>query len=146
MRVFDFTKSASVDAMKPERSTEGSAGYDFRAPCDIIIKPYGFSKLIPLDIKAYMNKGEELDLYIRSSLAIKRKLSIVQGTAIIDSDYVDNPSNEGNIGVMLENKSHKWQRIKKGDKIIQGIFRKYLTTDDDKAKGERVGGYGSTGK
>lgn len=146
MRRFDITKTAAAGTMLPVRSTEGSAGYDFFAPCDIVIKPNNFSKLIPLGVKAYMNKGEYLALHIRSSLAIKRKLQIAQGTAIIDADYVDNSSNEGNIGVMLENKSNKWQRIKKGDKIIQGIFCLYLTADDDKATGKREGGYGSTGR
>ena len=36
--------------------------------------------------------------------------------------------------------------IKKGDCIGQGIFQKYLVTDDDIATGERLGGFGSTSK
>ena len=36
--------------------------------------------------------------------------------------------------------------IKKGDVIGQAIFQKYLTVDNDKAEGERVGGFGSTSK
>ena len=36
--------------------------------------------------------------------------------------------------------------IKKGECIGQGIFQKYLVTDDDNAQGERVGGFGSTSK
>ena len=37
--------------------------------------------------------------------------------------------------------------LKKGERIAQGIFYKYLTTDDDNAaeKEERSGGFGSTG-
>lgn len=35
--------------------------------------------------------------------------------------------------------------IKKDDKLGQGIFQKYLKTDDDEATGERTGGFGSTG-
>ena len=42
-----------------------------------------------------------------------------------------------------------WQPLvlKKGERIAQGIFYKYLTTDDDNAaeKEERSGGFGSTG-
>lgn len=29
---------------------------------------------------------------------------------------------------------------------MQGIFVKYAVTDDDNAEGERIGGFGSTGK
>lgn len=36
--------------------------------------------------------------------------------------------------------------IKKGEAIGQGLFQKYLITDDDNANGERIGGFGSTGK
>ena len=34
--------------------------------------------------------------------------------------------------------------IKKGEAIGQGVFMKYLVTDDDKAIGTRTGGFGST--
>ena len=37
--------------------------------------------------------------------------------------------------------------IKKGQKVCQGIFMKYLkTNDDNRLKEMRNGGYGSTGK
>ena len=36
--------------------------------------------------------------------------------------------------------------IKKGEAIGQGVFAKYLITDDDNAEGERLGGFGSTNK
>ena len=34
--------------------------------------------------------------------------------------------------------------IKKGEAIGQAIFQKFYITDDDKAEGERMGGFGST--
>ena len=34
--------------------------------------------------------------------------------------------------------------IKKGDRIAQGLFHKFLITDNDNATGERLGGIGST--
>ena len=36
--------------------------------------------------------------------------------------------------------------IKKGERIGQAIFQKYLVTDNDIAQGERTGGFGSTNK
>ena len=37
-------------------------------------------------------------------------------------------------------------RLKKGEKIAQCIFQKYLTVDNDDATGKRIGGFGSTSK
>ena len=36
--------------------------------------------------------------------------------------------------------------IKKGEAIGQALFQKYLITDNDKAEGKRMGGFGSTRK
>ena len=44
---------------------------------------------------------------------------------------------------ILDNVSYE---IKKGEVIGQAIFCKYLTTDNDVASGERLGGFGSTSK
>ena len=45
----------------------------------------------------------------------------------------------------------QWQygaitRLKKGEKIAQCIFQKYLTVDNDDVKVKRIGGFGSTSK
>ena len=41
----------------------------------------------------------------------------------------------------------RWRySYKKGEAIGQAVFQKYLVTDDDKAEGERLGGFGSTSK
>ena len=63
---------------------------------------------------------------------------------IIDSDYADNPDNEGHIYFQIINLSPYDIQLQKGDIIGQGIIKKYLTTDDDAANGKRVGGFGST--
>ena len=39
-----------------------------------------------------------------------------------------------------------FDRLKKGDTIGQAVFQKYYVADDDNAKGERTGGFGSTNK
>ena len=58
-----------------------------------------------------------------------------------------NQNNDGNIGFMLYNFGSSDYVIKKGDKIGQGIFMKYLSVDDEKEVTEkRVGGFGSTTK
>lgn len=129
----------------PERKTSGSSGYDLEAAKDTVIRPHDVTSVYT-GLKAYMQKDEYLMISIRSSLAFKKGLILVNGPGIIDSDYYNNPDNEGHIMVGLYNTSDKPVTIKKGDRIAQGIFMKYLTCDDDCSEGKRVGGIGSTGK
>lgn len=134
------------DSVKlPKRSTSGSAGYDFSTPIDFSI-PAGGSVKIPSCIRSVgMPENVVLKIYVRSSVGIKRKVVISNGTGIIDSDYSD-AKNEGHIWLAFTNNSDKEQKFEKGDCVAQGIFINYLTTEDDDSNGKRVGGIGSTGK
>jgi dUTP pyrophosphatase len=69
---------------------------------------------------------------------------MANGVGIIDSDYADNPQNEGEIFLQLINFGPVPIILKKGDVIGQGIFKPYLTTDSDNTNTERSGGFGST--
>ena len=60
-------------------------------------------------------------------------------------DYYNNEDNEGEMFFAFYNLNSDNVVINAGDKLGQGIFQKYLVTDDDKAEGERTGGFGSTG-
>ena len=132
-------------ATLPVRKTRRSAGYDFMSPKKYYIYPHEYAK-IPLGVKAYMEHDEYLALYVRSSLGIKKGLILMNTVGIIDSDYVDNPDNEGEIIACLYNSGDDPVLIQPGERIIQGIFCKYLTTDDDMVTDERTGGIGSTDK
>ena len=141
-----FELCPGYDGPLPERKTAASAGYDFTSPRDFTVGPHECSDMIWTGVKARMPKGEFLGIHIRSSMAAKNKLAIVNQVPIIDADYYGNPQNDGNIGLMFYNFGNKKVTIKKGERIAQGIFYKFSITDDDKATGERQGGYGSTGK
>ena len=65
---------------------------------------------------------------------------------LIDKDYYNNESNEGHIFIKIKNEGDKEFVVNKGDAIAQGIFMKYLITDDDDTNNVRVGGIGSTNK
>lgn len=133
-----------VNIVLPKRGTKNSAGYDFHIPFDIDILPQQ-KVIIPSGIKAYMESDEVLFLVIRSSLGIKHGLKLQNQVGVIDSDYYNNPDNEGHILIALENTSDRTVSFKMGDRISQGIFLKYLTIDDEKKpKIERLGGIGST--
>lgn len=130
----------------PERKTKGSAGYDFFAPHDFLIPAGGTTDLIKMGIKAIMPKDMYLGIHIRSSMAAKHDIILVNLEPIIDSDYANNAENDGNIMLKFRNLGNKDYLVRRGDRICQGIFKKYYVTDDDSADNERVGGYGSTGK
>ena len=132
------TIDAPANTKLPQRSTQFSAGYDFYAPTDIFVPAGGESVLVPLNIKAIMPGDMVLMLFIRSSLAVKFNLSLVNSVGIIDSDYANNQDNDGNIGVTII--------IREGERCAQGIFVRYCVTSDDEASAVRGGGYGSTGR
>jgi len=67
----------------PTKSTKYSAGYDFYLPETIMLEP-GETKLVFSNAKAYMNEGEVLKLYIRSSIGVKKGIVLANGTGIID--------------------------------------------------------------
>lgn len=127
----------------PSRSTKKSAGYDFFAPSDFIIKKGECLKIFT-GVKACMEERDVLYLYIRSSFAIKYGLVLKNSVGVIDSDYYNNPDNEGNIIFVIENTSDNDFEIKKGTRFAQGVFMNYLIIDDDNSFGKRNGGIGST--
>lgn len=135
------SKRKSKCYYSPTRATDGSMGYDFYSNDEYIVKPNEIIK-IWTDIKAYMNKDEGLIINVRSSMGGKFMLANTQGW--IDSDYYSNSDNDGNIGIFLKNISNQTQLIKKGDRIAQGKFEKYLIIDNDNVKNKRKGGFGST--
>jgi len=101
-----------------------------------------------MDIRGFevVSAFEEQDInHIRSSMAIKRHLALVNSTGIIDSDYYNNEDNEGHIMIALLNYGKETVSLEKGERVAQGIFSKYLITNDDDATGIRTGGIGSTG-
>lgn len=128
----------------PVRKTARSAGYDIESGEDAVLQP-GKVTVIKTGLKAYMAADEYLAVHIRSSMAIKHGIVLINATGIIDADYYNNPDNEGHIMVALMNTGAEPFSVAKGDRIAQGIFTKYLTTEDDAAGGVRTGGIGSTG-
>ena len=142
------SRVSEIDFEMPKRSTVGSAGYDFSCIEDIVIPPYKLGDnpvLVPTGVKAYMFDYEFLMLVNRSSNPKKKKLVIPNSMGIIDSDYADNPDNEGEMFFAFYNLSNEPVTIKAGEKLGQGIFMNYMITHDDNTEGERLGGFGSTG-
>lgn len=150
MRRFERVKDEyriypDVLIQKPSRSSQYSAGYDFRLPIKVTLEP-GEKQLIFSDIKAYMEPDEMLKLYPRSGLSTKKGIILANIVAVIDADYVDNKSNDGNIGLCLWNTSNEIVTLEAGERVCQGIFEKYYTVVDEEGELQtRQGGFGSSG-
>ena len=133
----------------PIRKTKYSAGYDIEAAEDCIIPSFKLGQaptLIKTGLKAYMPDDEYLMLCNRSSNPKKKGLILANSIGIVDSDYYENPDNDGHIMFAFFNVKAEDTIIKKGDVIGQAIFQKYLIVDNDNAEGDRIGGFGSTSK
>lgn len=138
-----YDKEAEVKM--PVRATRTSVAYDIFSPIDVVIKP-GETELIFTNVKAYFYDDEALFLATTSKMG-KNGVILSQGIGVIESDYADNISNDGNLGYALYNHSNKDYVIKRGDKIGQCWFQKFLVCENEVAPtAVRTGGFGSTVK
>lgn len=149
VRGFEIAKGfEDKDIHIPVRKTAHSAGYDIEAAEDTVIpvfKPGMKPTLVPTGLKAYCMDDECFFLLNRSS-GPKKGLVLANGIGLVDSDYYNNPDNDGHFMYAYYNTTDHDILLKKGDAIGQLVFTKYLVVDDDKAEGERIGGFGSTDK
>ncbi|WP_018659628.1 dUTPase [Allofustis seminis] len=171
LRGFERVSRYGQEVAIPKRATHASAGYDLAAAKTVTVpsiwhqvlqsgyltemsdsKAAGSdnspaaSTLVPTGVKAYMPEDEVLLLVNRSSNAMKNQLALPNGIGVIDADYYNNPKNEGEIFVQLINYGFSDYTIQKGDRIAQGIFVPYYTSEAEEAPLEkRTGGFGSSG-
>ena len=146
MRKFEVAKGfEDRGVIIPQRKTAKSAGYDIVALTneDVYLSP-GQSVNLATGLKACMEDDEVMLLFIRSSLGIKKGITLSNSCAVIDADYYNNPDNDGHFILNVINTSNEVQCIPARSRVAQAVFVKYLTVDDDNATGERVGGIGST--
>ena len=90
--------------------------------------------LVSTGMKCQLDPGTYLELSVRSSCPLKYWLILANSVGII----------EGEIFFQMINLSPYDIHLHKGDIIGQGITKPYLTTENDNASGQRVGGFGST--
>lgn len=137
-QIKEIEETSGVGFM-PQRATLNSAGYDIRTIETVTIDPMQI-KMVSTGITAKMGEDEELQLRCRSGLAAMG-LSLVNGVGTIDSDYYGK-----HIRFILINLGSEPITLVKGDRVGQGIFTKYLITQDDQPRStERKGGFGSSG-
>lgn len=136
---------ATYEKLKlPKRATAQSAGYDFFAPTDIILDA-GQTVTVATGMRALMPSDWCLMIFPRSGLGFKYRLRLNNTVGIIDADYSQS-DNEGHIFIRMTNESDNQLKIDAGTAFAQGIFVRYLLTEDDDTTETRNGGLGSTTK
>lgn len=145
IRGFELVSTFEGQDLLPKRETAHAAGYDLKVAVEIVIAP-GEIKLVPTGVKAYMQTGEVLYLYDRSSNPRKKGLVLINSVGVIDGDYYGNEANEGHIFAQMKNITDEPVVLEVGERIVQAVFAPFLIADGDEATGVRIGGFGSTGK
>ena len=157
------------DVPGPRWATFGSACFDLQAylPDNASVKMYsvhnvdynivstngrsigiipGERVLIPTGLILDIPEGYSVRLHIRSSMAGKQGITLANAEGVIDSDYVDP------LFILVHNTSKSVVYISNGDRIAQGelVPQLYYCLDETSTKptpkGNRDGGFGSTGK
>lgn len=139
---------AEDKAVKAFDSVMSSLGYSRKEEKVVEEKHDIAPTLVHTGIKASMENDEVLELYNRSSNPKKLGLVLANGVGVVDSDYFENKDNDGEIMFAFYNFKPWAITLKVGDKVGQGVFKKYLRPEkgliinDEK----RDGGFGSTDK
>ncbi|PCH13763.1 Deoxyuridine 5'-triphosphate nucleotidohydrolase [Streptococcus parauberis] len=144
-RGFELVSAYTDENLLPKRETTHAAGYDLKVAEPVTIEP-GEINLVPTGVKAYMQAGEVLFLFDRSSNPRKKGLVLINSVGVIDGDYYGNPDNEGHIFAQMKNISDQSVVLEPLERIVQAVFVPFLLVDGDQADGVRTGGFGSTGR
>ncbi|MGT2935636.1 dUTP diphosphatase [Streptococcus castoreus] len=145
IRGFELVSGFTNSDLLPKRETAHAAGYDLSVAKEMTIAA-GEIALVPTGVKAYMQAGEVLYLYDRSSNPRKKGLILINSVGVIDGDYYGNEINEGHIFAQMKNMTDQTVTLTVGERIVQGVFMPFLMADGDQASGKRTGGFGSTGR
>lgn len=132
------------DAVAPQRSRQGDAGYDLCSTENVTLKPFERA-LIPTGLHIELPEGFAAFVLPRSGLAINKGLSLVNSPGLIDSNY------RGEIKAIAINLDPKKTIVvQKGDRIAQLVIQKvedvtFVKSErlEDTERGEK--GFGSSG-
>jgi len=132
-------KLLNSNAKIPTYGNEYSAGFDIYSSEDSIIYPRE-TKMICTGISVEIPEGKVCFIWDRSGMGSK---GIHKFAGVIDSDY------RGEFKIILHNSTSQPFKIKKGDRIAQGVIQDYYQANfieselSETLRGE--GSFGSTG-
>ncbi|ARO13626.1 Deoxyuridine 5'-triphosphate nucleotidohydrolase [Ketogulonicigenium robustum] len=134
----------------PSYQTAGAAGADVRANFVADLRDGGLTlaplarAVIPTGLGIEIPDGFEVQVRMRSGLALKHGLTLPNAPGTIDSDY------RGHLGVIVMNAGDQPVTIAHGDRIAQLIVApvvqaEFVEVEDLSETARGAGGYGSTG-
>lgn len=150
-----------LDAIVPKQQTGESVGYDLHALEGFRLGP-GERTVVRTGLVVQPPEGYHTEILLRSSLAYKHDIMLINGVGLIDRDYAG-PTDELKIMLYRAPKlyadgvgsnarflgSHKDAVFEAGDRIAQLVLRKtyrYPVVELAQAPSHDRGGLGSTGK
>lgn len=129
----------------PAYATEGSAGLDLRADLGepLVLEP-GERRLVPTGLRLELPSGYEGQVRVRSGLALKHGIGLVNAPGTIDADY------RGEVRVILVNWSKEPFTVEPGMRIAQLVVARYERITWEPVEELEVslrgdGGFGHTG-
>ena len=130
----------------PSYATEGAAGCDLRAAIaeTLTVLPGGRT-LLPTGLAVAIPEGYEGQVRMRSGLAVRHGLALLNAPGTIDSDY------RGEIRLILANLGAEPVTIARGERIAQLVIApvaraRFREVEELPATSRDDGGFGSTGK
>lgn len=132
------------DIELPKYYTAESAAFDIAVSQSYSFEP-GQIHTVKTGLVIEAPEGHFLLIASRSSLPVKKGLTVVNGIGVIDRDY-SGPNDE--IMVILKNISNNAVTLEKGDRVAQGVFVKVDQVEweeTDIIRDQDRGGVGSTG-
>ena len=130
----------------PAYATPGSAGCDLRAAiAETLTLLPGGRTLVPTGLTVAIPPGYEGQVRMRSGLAVRHGLALLNAPGTIDSDY------RGEIQVLLANLGAEPVTIARGERIAQLLLAPVMRAHWEPvgelpATPRDSGGFGSTGK
>lgn len=147
LKVKFLSEKIGKEIPAPFYATEGSAGMDLAACIDkpVVLSP-GERVAVPTGIAIALPSNKYVGLvFARSSLGLKKGITLPNAVGVIDSDY------RGEILVALTNISDEPYKIEPGERIAQLVIMPVCVADivccDELSGTQRgEGGFGSTGR
>lgn len=128
----------------PEYKTPGSVAFDVGSREDAVVPPRGI-KIVPANIIICTPPGHMTMIAPRSSLPIKKGLTLANGVGILDQDYCG-PNDE--LHLELLNLTDAPVEVKRGERLAQVIIvkiEKCELEETETIEAPNRNGLGSTG-
>ena len=135
--------ASNPDLPLPERATPGAAGHDVRSCEEFELHP-GAIHAIATGLVMELPKGVECQVRPRSGLAFRHGVTLPNSPGTIDPDY------RGELRILVQNLGPETVGIRRGDRIAQLVFSRYVTprledVSSVSPTSRGSGGFGSTG-